>query len=759
MLRPSRRTEIEHHDGPSRDDAAETRSARETPTRRQPPVRSRDRYEPSPRRRRPARYADEYDHDDLSYREDYDRRDARSAPDRDDRRRDDRYEDDRRRDRDEDGRSYREHDRRDRRDDRPRSDERYDDRYADDYDDRYDDRPRRRTDEPRGRSPRGSDRADERPAYADRPDDREWDDDHRDHHGDGDRDRRRAPRRTRPDHDRHPDRRDAGRDDYRDDHRDDYRSDEDDEPRRAASGTRRLRSRDEPADEAERPGRPVVPVHRTDVPPDDAPDDAAEHAEHLRGPKKLTVTRVAMYRSRQLTGQAFQAFRRAAHADGADKSGLNRLTYAVMMNYAVDAAIAVALANTLFFSAATGESRGRVALYLLITVAPFALIAPVIGPALDRLQRGRRIALAMSFATRVTLLAMMAVNFDSWLLYPAALGSMVMSKSFGVLKGAVTPRVLPSEITLVETNARLNIFGLAAGGVFGALASGLAAVFDSSGALWFAVLLAGAGTVLCLRIPAWVEVTEGEVPASLSAGPRKARRQPMGPSVIVGLWGSGTARTLTGFLTFFAAFVVKAETEESAGVQVMLLGLIVGAAGLGNFVGNGVGARLRMGRPHQVIVVSVSAALATTVFAAIVPGILTAALVALVGSTASALAKISLDSVVQRETSEESRASAFGRSETILQLAWVFGGVLGLLLPPSYWIGFTVLSVLLVLGLVQTVLAGNGRSLLPSRGFRPTQPPQGRRESPGRPQLGRGRSDAATPGSPSAATIEAPPDR
>ena len=58
--------------------------------------------------------------------------------------------------------------------------------------------------------------------------------------------------------------------------------------------------------------------------------------------------------------------------------------------------IAVSLAGTLFFAAATDAQRGNVALYLLVTMAPFAVLAPVIGPALDRLQRGRRWALAGS---------------------------------------------------------------------------------------------------------------------------------------------------------------------------------------------------------------------------------------------------------------------------------------------------------------------------------------------------------------------------
>ena len=243
------------------------------------------------------------------------------------------------------------------------------------------------------------------------------------------------------------------------------------------------------------------------------------------GPKKLTVTRVAAFRSRELTTKGVQIFRRAATADGADRSGLTSLTYAVMGNYAVDAALAVALANTLFFAAATAESTGKVLLYLLITVAPFAVIAPLIGPALDRLQHGRRIALAASSFARAVLAIVMAVNFDSWVLYPCALGMLVLSKSFGVLKAAVTPRVLPPDITLVKTNSRLTVFGLMAGGVAGALAAALSWAFGSAGALIFTAVLSVVGGWLCLRIPAWVESTEGEVPVD---GVRA--RRPAGPS-------------------------------------------------------------------------------------------------------------------------------------------------------------------------------------------------------------------------------------
>ncbi|WP_370944934.1 MFS transporter [Amycolatopsis sp. cg5] len=441
-----------------------------------------------------------------------------------------------------------------------------------------------------------------------------------------------------------------------------------------------------------------------------------------RMPKKLTVTRVAALRSRQLTGQAVDAFHRATKADGADKSGLSALTYAVMLNYASDAAMAIALANTLFFAATSGESKGKVALYLLITIAPFALVAPVIGPALDKIQRGRRLAMCVSSAGQALMAVIMALHFDDWGLYPAALGMMVLSKSFTVLKAAVTPRVLPPEITLSKTNARLTVFGLIAAGGAGAIASGVNSLFGSSGALWLTALICVAAAVQSMRIPAWVEVTEGEVPAVLGAHPerkRKKSRQPMGRQIVLSLWGNGSVRVLTGFLMMFSAFAIKAQAEETHQtpfMQLLLLGVIGLAAGVGGFLGNALGSRMTFGKPDQVILGCVGGAFGAALLATILPGLATAAVVGLVGATASALAKISLDAVIQEDLPEESRASAFGRSETVLQLAWCFGGAVGLLLPPTFWIGFLVLTLLLAIGLVQTFLVHRGTSLIPGLG-------------------------------------------
>ena len=436
------------------------------------------------------------------------------------------------------------------------------------------------------------------------------------------------------------------------------------------------------------------------------------------GPSKITVTRVAAWRTRNLTRAGVRAFHRAASADGADRSGLTALTYAWMANYASDATLAVALANTLFFSAASAESKDKVALYLLITVAPFAVIAPVVGPLLDRVQRGRRLALALSTAGQGALAVVLALFMDTWVLYPAALGILVLSKSFGVLKAAVTPRVLPPGITLVTTNSRLTVFGMVASVVFGGIAAGVSYLFGSPGAAWLTAVVCGVGVWLCLRIPRWVEVTEGEMETVLIPRPGatgKAPRVPMSAHVVTALWANGSIRALTGFLTLFSAFVVKHETEGTPGRQLLLLGVVGAAAGAGGFLGNAVGARRRFDRPAAVLVTGLSASLAASVVAAVVVGLATAAVVALVGATASALSKVCLDAVVQRDLPEAARASAFGRSETILQLSWVFGGALGVLLPPTWWLGFTVISGVLAVGTVQTVLTTRGHSLVPRR--------------------------------------------
>jgi hypothetical protein len=502
-----------------------------------------------------------------------------------------------------------------------------------------------------------------------------------------------------------------------------------------------------PADDPDyrRPRRPPpMPSANRYLPPLDREPHPQPRREAPRGGpdgERVTVTRAAAQRSREMGSRMYWLVQRAATADGADKSGLTALTWPVVANFATDAAMAVALANTLFFAAATGESKDKVALYLLITIAPFAVIAPLIGPALDRLQHGRRVALAASFALRTALAVVLIVNYDgatggfpSWVLYPCALAMMVLSKSFSVLRSAVTPRVMPPTIDLVRVNSRLTMFGLLGGTIVGGgIAGGIEYACDHllqlPGALFVVIAVTVAGAWLSMRIPRWVEVTAGEVPTTLSyrQGRRRrswpevvrrasgALRQPLGRNIITALWGNCTIKVMVGFLFLYPAFVAKAH-QASGWVQLGMLGMIGAAAAIGNFAGNFASARLRLGRPAVLVVRCTVAVTGIALAAAVAGNLVMAAVATLITSGSSAIAKASLDASLQDDLPEESRASAFGRSESTLQLAWVLGGALGVLLYTDLWVGFSVVGCVLIPFLAQTIVSFRGDSLIPGLG-------------------------------------------
>jgi MFS family permease len=120
------------------------------------------------------------------------------------------------------------------------------------------------------------------------------------------------------------------------------------------------------------------------------------------------------------------------------------------------------------------------------------------------------------------------------------------------------------------------------------------------------------------------------------------------------------------------------------------------------------------------VLISTGVAATVAVLTAFTYSILMAVLMALVAGITNSLGKTARDAIIQREVPESLRASAFGRSETLLQLAWVFGGAVGILLPTIGWIGFTVAAVLLVVAFGFTLYGRNPRD--PGQG-----PPQGPR--------------------------------
>jgi hypothetical protein len=205
-------------------------------------------------------------------------------------------------------------------------------------------------------------------------------------------------------------------------------------------------------------------------------------------------------------------------ASGAGRTGLSNLIELTAAGGVGDAFVAVALAGTIFFSTSVEHARSATAFALLITIAPYAILAPLIGPLLDRVKQGNRYILMGTLLARGLLCWGMAGAVqpsNAVTLLPAAFGVLVLQKAYGVTRSAVTPRLLPSEITLVTANARSNLGSLIATSVGAAVALGVdkLAGGDGGGAAW--VLRIGtaiylAATILGLRLPDRVDAAASD---------------------------------------------------------------------------------------------------------------------------------------------------------------------------------------------------------------------------------------------------------
>ena len=151
------------------------------------------------------------------------------------------------------------------------------------------------------------------------------------------------------------------------------------------------------------------------------------------------------------------------------------------------------------------QARGKVVLFLIVTMAPFAVLAPFIGGP-DRVQQGRKYLLAGTLLARGLLCyAMSAAVKNPITLLPAAFGVLVLQKAFGVVRASVAPRLLPEQITLVRANARSQLIAVIAASIAAVLAAGIQVV---GGAAWVCgpgMVIYLAAMVLALRLPDQVD--------------------------------------------------------------------------------------------------------------------------------------------------------------------------------------------------------------------------------------------------------------
>ncbi len=384
-----------------------------------------------------------------------------------------------------------------------------------------------------------------------------------------------------------------------------------------------------------------------------------------------------------------------------------------------DAAMVVALADSLFFDIDLDAARSRVLLFLALGVAPFLLVAPLIGPAIDRVAGGRRLVIQLVAVARVVLMLLMAVYVDALALFPLVFASLVLQKTYIVSKSALVPSTVRSESELVEANSKLGLIS----GITGAVAvlpAGLLLLIGGAPA----TLVYGAG----LFVVAVVAATR--LPPEVVAAKRADSRETKllhSASIRTGAVAMTVLRAAVGFALFLAAFWLRAQDDGT-----VWFGAVVAVSAGATMIGNALAPRLRSRlREETMLTAALVAAAIVGVVTAILGGAAGLVLLAGILNFVAAIGRLSFESIVQRDAPSANRGRAFAVFETRFQMSWAVGAFVAV-----------ALQLGVPAGALLVALVSAATSLYLRTGAAPI-----RRRSPGRSraQAPRSRSASARP--------------
>ncbi len=393
-------------------------------------------------------------------------------------------------------------------------------------------------------------------------------------------------------------------------------------------------------------------------------------------------------------------------------SPFTRLARVHTLTTLADGFVAVALAGSVFFSVSPDDARGRVALYLLLTIAPFAVVTPLIGPAVDRARGGRRTMIIATNAARVVLAFFMIRDIDRLLLFPEAFGMLVLQKGYSVAKSASVPSLAAGDDALVEANSKLALLS-AVSGMSGAAVGALFVLIGGPAlSVGVAMLVYVAATLASLGLPA---VVVAPTPAA-----EAERVELRSTSIVMASTAMALLRAVVGFLTFLVAFefrggedgydltgkgsAVGAGTAIRRGIDIASepgapawhFGVVLFGAGIGTVVGARVAPELRKHQPEENILAAVlGAVLAAALLATWGAGVSGAFAIALAVSLAAAAGKLAFDSLVQRDAPDANYGRSFARFEARFQLMWASGAFLAVMSPiRNARLGYFTIAVL-----------------------------------------------------------------
>ncbi len=380
------------------------------------------------------------------------------------------------------------------------------------------------------------------------------------------------------------------------------------------------------------------------------------------------------------------------------------------MSVAGDTLLAIALADSLFFDVDPNDARWKVGAYLLLTIAPFAIVAPFLGPIMDRLQGGRRYMIIGTALVRAGLMAALALYVKDLYLFPLAFAMLVMGKTYAVAKSAVVPSLVRDAEMLVRSNSRLSVLSAVSGAAAGVPGVLLLRFGGAPWVLGFGVFVFLFAAVMGFMIPS-TQVAAGPEPQA-------ERSELKGSGILVASSAMGYLRGAVGFITMLLAFDLRGGIDPgptSAGVELghrvrELLGperldLTSGGAppwhfgvaligvGIGGMVGSLSVPRLRASLAEErILAYALIGLTGFGVLAAISTGLAGAFLMSFAIALAAQGGKQSFDSIVQRDAPRANLGRTFSRYESRFQLIWVLGALIPVVIPLPARIGYFIVA-------------------------------------------------------------------
>ena len=393
---------------------------------------------------------------------------------------------------------------------------------------------------------------------------------------------------------------------------------------------------------------------------------------------------------------------------------------------ATDAIIAVALAGSIFFSISPDAARDRLALYLALTIAPFAVVTPLIGPVIDRMPGGRRAMILVTNLGRMTVAFLMIRHIDTLWLFPEAFSLLIFQKTYSVAKSAVLPRYVVSESTLVHANSRLTLISAVMG--LGGASIGAALVFLGGPSVAAGAAMCGYAfaAVIGLRLP--------RIPVASAGTPSHERSALRAATIVLSASAMAVLRGAVGFVTFLVAFELRGGQEGldvsstgaalggaagtvrgidivgDPGAPAWHFAVVVAAAGAAAFGGVQLAPLLRRSMSEEHILRgALGLGFAAAAMAGIAGGLTGITVLSAGVSMAAAVGKLAFDSLVQRDAPEANHGRTFSRFEARFQIAWVVGAFAPVILPIPGRIGAVVVAAVAGFALVSFMIGSARR--------------------------------------------------